>query len=283
MPSMSGSKVCPSLSFKAQLAMTSPASSDEGLVFLKAGEPFPPLLERGAGDRRHPGLLAVGGDLSVDRLYTAYSRGMFPWFGPNEPILWWCTEPRMVLQTAHFRLYRSLKQSLMRNLAQPDFHVSTNRAFDQVIAACSEPRGGQAGTWIIEDMQRAYLALHRAGHAHSFEVWRGAALVGGLYGVNIGRMFYGESMFTRETDASKIALFSLVNACRTRGIDWIDCQQVTAHLASLGAAPVAKATFLAHLSAACSQSAPEHWAYDKNQLLKDTASYLVTRTAHVAT
>ena len=239
------------------------------IAFLHAHEPFPPGIESGAGDARHPGLLAVGGDLSVARLRAAYSRGMFPWFGEGEPILWWCTDPRMVLKTANFKLHRSLKQAIKKHLASADFRLSTDTAFAQVIAACSEPRNGQAGTWIIEDMQAAYLALHRAGSAHSFEVWRGADLIGGLYGLNIGRMFYGESMFTVESGASKIALCALVHACRARAINWIDCQQVTAHLALMGAAPVAKPAFLAHLRTACAQSAPADWAYDHQQLNLD--------------
>lgn len=186
------------------------------------------------------GLLAVGGELSPEWLLAAYRQGIFPWFGPGEPILWWSPEPRMVLFPDEFKLSRSLAKRLRRR----DYSVQVDTAFEAVMRACAEPRAGQRGTWIVEDMIQAYVRLHELGHAHSVETWLDGKLVGGLYGVAIGRMFYGESMFTRVSDASKIAFAHLVAQLRRWDFGLIDCQMETVHLASLGARPVPRQEFM---------------------------------------
>jgi leucyl/phenylalanyl-tRNA--protein transferase len=224
--------------------------------WLHPGDPFPPVEVALA----HPnGLLAASGELSVDRLIDAYRRGIFPWYAEGEPVLWWCPDPRMVLFTDEFKVARSLRKKL-RAIARGDaWRVTCDAAFEAVMRACAAPRPGQDGTWITEAMVRAYVALHRRDLAHSIEVWRGAELVGGLYGVALGRMFYGESMFTRAADASKIALAALVRLLRYEQVPMIDCQQNTAHLASLGAREIRRAEFCAHVAAA-TRSAPIDWS-----------------------
>lgn len=225
--------------------------------------PFPPTRRALGPDTEAPGLLCAGGQLVQRRLEQAYRHGIFPWYGPGEPILWWSTAPRMVLQTAQFRLHRSLKKVLRQFLATPGCEVRIDSAFEQVIGHCaSVPREGQRGTWIVPELQAAYRQWHAAGGVHSVETWVDGRLVGGLYGVCIGRMFYGESMFALQTDASKIALAALVAFCRSEGIPWIDCQQQTRHLASLGAAAVERAAFEAHLAQATALQGPTHWTYD---------------------
>lgn len=214
---------------------------------------FPPTTEVLGEDGGAAGLLAIGGDLSVARLRAAYQRGIFPWFSPGQPILWWSLAPRMVLQTRDFKLHRSLRKTLARFIQEatqlhPRCEVVFDRNTPAVIAACADrPREGQPGTWIVPEMVAAYSAWHHAGDVHSVETWIDGELVGGLYCVHLGGMVYGESMFARRSDASKIAMAALVAFCRLKGIDWIDCQQQTGHLASLGAAPVARADFEAHL------------------------------------
>jgi leucyl/phenylalanyl-tRNA--protein transferase len=185
------------------------------------------------------GLLAIGGALSPDWLLHAYRQGAFPWFGPGQPILWWSPDPRAVLFPAEFRCSRSLRRSIRGR----GFETRLDSAFDAVVAACAAPRAGQPGTWLTPAMRRAYGALHRLGLAHSIETWRDGELVGGLYGVGLGAVFFGESMFSRETDASKVALARLVDECRARGIELIDCQLPTTHLASLGSRPLPRADF----------------------------------------
>lgn len=191
--------------------------------------------------------LAQGGDLSADLLLHAYSRGIFPWYSPGEPILWWCPDPRCVLLPQELKISDSLRRQMRRD----GWSISINTAFDEVIAACAQvPRKGQNGTWIDAHMQEAYGRLHRMGHAHSVEVrWQGE-LVGGLYGVALGRAFFGESMFHHRTDASKIALAGLVNVLTERGFMLIDCQQATAHLLSMGARVWPRERFLDRLSVA---------------------------------
>jgi leucyl/phenylalanyl-tRNA--protein transferase len=189
------------------------------------------------------GLLAAGADLSPERLRAAYRQGIFPWFGPGEPILWWSPNPRMVLVPDEFRLSRSLTKRLRRR----DYEVRVDTAFESVMRACAEPRPGQRGSWIVEEMIQAYCRLHALGFAHSVETWSGGELVGGLYGVAIGRMFYGESMFTRISDASKIAFAHLVAQLRRWDFGLIDCQMETAHLASLGARLIARQEFMSRL------------------------------------
>jgi len=225
--------------------------------------PFPPSTQALGPDSEAPGLLAVGGRLSIPRLEAAYRRGIFPWYSPGQPVLWWSPDPRMVLPVAGFRLHRSLKQALRRFLATPGCEIRFDSVFDRVIAACATvPRHGQSGTWIVPALRRAYIAWHRADRAHSVETWVDGQLVGGLYGVGLGRMFFGESMFAHATDASKIALAALVAFCRAHGIALIDCQQNTAHLARLGAHEMPRAAFEDHLTQATVQPGPSSWTYD---------------------
>lgn len=210
-----------------------------------------------------PGLLAAGGDLSPARLPEAYKHGIFPWFSEGQPILWWSTDPRMVLFTDEFRLHRSLRKTLRSFLATPGCEIRFDGAFERVIALCATtPRSGQRGTWIVPALRRAYVEWHRAGGVHSVETWVDGRLVGGLYGVAIGRMFYGESMFSHATDASKIALAALIAFCRGHGIGLVDCQQATAHLASLGARGIPRAAFEAHLAQTLDAAPPSAWTYD---------------------
>ena len=190
------------------------------------------------------GLLAMGGDLSVERLLDAYRHGIFPWFNPGEPILWWSPDPRMVLVPEEIRVTRSLAKR-MRNAG---FEVRLDTAFVEVMRACAAPREGAGGTWISPAMVAAYTRLFDAGYAHSVETWHAGRLVGGLYGVAIGRMFYGESMFSREPDASKVALVRLARQLQHWNFGLIDCQMETPHLASLGAHTMPRAEFTARLA-----------------------------------
>lgn len=185
------------------------------------------------------GLLALGGDLSCKRLIQAYSKGIFPWFNEDEPILWWSPDPRMVLFPAELKIARSLRKALQKH----DYQVSADRSFDQVIAACAAPRRNQGGTWINTGMIESYRELHRMGHAHSVETWIDGKLSGGLYGVALGRAFFGESMFSRTTDASKIAFVHLVKQLARWRFGIIDCQMKTAHLASFGAREIPRTQF----------------------------------------
>jgi leucyl/phenylalanyl-tRNA---protein transferase len=211
--------------------------------WLRGAAPFPPV---DTANDALGGLLCAGGDLSPTRLLDAYARGIYPWFGPDEPILWWSPNPRMVLQVDELRVSRSLA----RRMRTAGFTWQVNTAFRPVIEACAAaPRIGQNGTWIVPEMIEAYCELHALGYAHSVETWRDGVLVGGLYGVAIGRMFFGESMFARETDASKTALVMLARMLRAANMPMIDCQQQTAHLASFGARPIARTTFSDRLNA----------------------------------
>jgi leucyl/phenylalanyl-tRNA--protein transferase len=207
---------------------------------------FPPVE---TALREPNGLLAMGGDLSVECLLDAYRHGIFPWFNPGEPIFWWSPDPRMVLVPDEVRVTRSLAKRI-RNAG---FEVRVDTAFADVMRACAAPRQSKpgedaAGTWISSAMVAAYTRLHQAGYAHSVETWHDGALVGGLYGVAIGRMFYGESMFSREPDASKVALVRLARQLQQWQFGLIDCQMETAHLASLGAHTVPRAAFTARLA-----------------------------------
>ncbi len=201
-----------------------------------APERFPPL-ERALDEPQ--GLLAAGGDLSPARLLAAYERGIFPWYSPGQPVLWWSPDPRAVLYPEEFRRSRSLAKTL-RNRG---FETFINRDFGAVISACAAPRASGVGTWITSEMRAAYLELHHSGHALSFETYLGNRLVGGLYGVRLGRMFFGESMFSRERDASKVALARLVEFCRAEAIAVIDCQLPSRHLESLGSRLIPRALF----------------------------------------
>lgn len=230
--------------------------------WLAAGQAFPPLEAAWGQEDPAPGLLAAGATLDVPTLLQAYSLGIFPWFSPGQPVLWWSPDPRMVLQTRYFRLHRSLRQSLLRFSKNPGCEIRFDSAFEQVIEACSgKPRVGQDGTWIVPDMVQAYIALHRAGHAHSVETWVNGELAGGLYCVNLGKMVFGESMFAHQTDASKIALAALLGFCRAQNIPMIDCQQDTRHLASLGAAEISRAEFVLHINRKVKKIAPR-WSFE---------------------
>ena len=219
------------------------------IPWLDTDTPFPDVSKALTTDA--PGLLAAGADLSPQRLLMAYRHGIFPWFSEGQPILWWSTDPRMVLHTAQFRISDSLKKTLRKVERSSQeggrWQIRFDSAFEQVMRNCAAPRRDGPGTWISEEIIAGYSGLHRMGHAHSAEVWLDGELVGGAYGVCLGRMFYGESMFARVTDASKIALAYLVRFLHAHGVAMIDCQQETGHLASLGAAPIARSQFLAHL------------------------------------
>src|SRR5450830_1888919 len=218
------------------------------IAWLDVNSPFPDVSKALA---EPAGLLAAGADLSPQRLLQAYRQGIFPWFSEGQPILWWSTDPRMVLYTDHFVISDSLKKTLRKiersRHTDGRWEVRFDSAFREVMRACAGPRRNEVGTWISKDIVDGYCGLHRAGYAHSVEVWLDGQLVGGAYGVAIGRMFYGESMFARVADGSKIALAYLVHFLRGHGVAMIDCQQETAHLASLGAAPISRARFVTHL------------------------------------
>ncbi len=210
------------------------------IPWLGSGDPFPEV-ERALAEPN--GLLAAGADLSLPRLLEAYRNGIFPWFAQDQPILWWSPDPRMVLFPAELMVSRSLART-MRNTA---FEVRADTAFEEVLEGCRQPRRGESGTWITEEMAQAYGALHRAGFAHSVETWLDGELVGGLYGVALGRAFFGESMFTRVSDASKVALVALARQLDHWGFGVIDCQMNTAHLASFGAREIPRAEFTRRL------------------------------------
>ena len=216
------------------------------IPWLLPGEPFPPVE---AASTTPAGLLAAGGDLSPARLVDAYRHGIFPWFGEDDPILWWSTDPRMVLFVDELRISHSLRKRLVRSIDDPSIEIRCDSSFEAVIRACAAPRDADGGTWIVDEIIEAYLALHRLGVAHSVETWIDGRLVGGLYGLAIGRMFFGESMFTRVSDASKIALAHLVAFARTQGVPMLDCQQQTSHLASMGARPIRRSEFTERIEA----------------------------------
>ena len=239
------------------------------IAWLEPDEPLPDTALALGPNSDAPGLLAAGHDLSPRRLTEAYRRGIFPWFSAGQPVLWWTTDPRMVLPVAQFKLSKSLAKTLRRFVRDPACEVRIDSAFAQVIEACARtPRGGQAGTWIVPPMVAAYSAWHRSGRVHSFETWVDARLAGGLYGVAIGRMFFGESMFAWASDASKIALAALVAFCRTHGITLIDCQQNTAHLATLGAHELPRGAFEQHLRSVSDQPDIADWTYDPRMWLQ---------------
>ncbi len=211
------------------------------LIWLKPGDPFPSAEQALA----YPaGLLAAGSDLAPATLLAAYRQGVFPWYSPGQPILWWSPDPRMVLIPAEIKISRSLR----RRLARQDYEVRWNTAFRRVMEACAAPRPGQDGSWINGAMVAAYVRLHELGHAHSVETWVEGELVGGLYGVGIGCAFFGESMFSRQSDASKLALVHLAQRLETAGVGLIDCQMSTPHLASMGARVIPRAEFTRRLA-----------------------------------
>lgn len=206
------------------------------IPWLTPETPFPPL---GTALTHPNGLLAAGGDLSPQRLIKAYRCGIFPWFNEGDPILWWSPDPRMVLFPGELKISRSLRKTLKK----ANYTIRADSAFGQVVQACAAPRKQRPGTWIHDEMIAAYTALHEMGMAHSIETWMEDELVGGLYGVAQGKMFFGESMFSRTTDASKVAFVHLVGYLERRGFKMIDCQMKTAHLASFGAREISRKEF----------------------------------------
>jgi leucyl/phenylalanyl-tRNA---protein transferase len=226
------------------------------IPWLDGPDPFPPV-DRALRDPN--GLLAAGGDLSPQRLLEAYAHGIFPWFSDEDPLLWWSPDPRMVLFVDELHVSRSLRKVVKSGR----FAVTFDRAFAEVMAGCAGPRADDAGTWITREMHEAYTLLHRLGFAHSVETWRGDRLVGGLYGVAIGRMFYGESMFARESNASKVAFVTLVRHLARWGFEMIDCQMSTDHLASLGAREIPRQEFVGRVERLVAQVAvPVPWVLD---------------------
>ncbi len=223
------------------------------IPWLGRSDPLPPVE---SALKVPNGLLAASEHLDVDRLLSAYRQGIFPWYGAEDPVLWWSPDPRMVLPVADFRISRSLRKTLRRAARSRDLHIYVDRSFERVMRSCAEPRVGQDGTWIGSEMVNAYVELHRRGYAHCVEAWREDRLAGGLYGVSIGRVFFGESMFSRETDASKICLAALVQILRDAHVRVIDCQQNTRHLASLGAREIPRSEFCSILRRERDEPAP---------------------------
>ncbi len=231
------------------------------LPWLEPGQAFPPVEGAWGVSDPAPGLLAAGGVLDVPTLVAAYSRGIFPWYSAGQPILWWSTDPRMVLETGAFRLHRSLRKTIQQHLREGRLEIRFDDDFERVIRACAHtPRQGQTGTWILPAMVEAYVRLHDAGMAHSVETWIDGELAGGLYCINLGTMVYGESMFSRQSNASKIALAALVAFARSQDLPLIDCQQDTAHLASLGGRLMPRDAFCAHVRTALLHPAPR-WEF----------------------
>ena len=225
------------------------------IPLLKNDITFPPVTQ---ALRSPNGLLAAGGDLSTARLLEAYRHGIFPWFSEGEPILWWSPDPRMVLFPGEFKISHSLRKTLRNSR----YEVRSDSAFEQVMRACAAPREGANGTWIHEEMIAAYCELHRMGYAHSVETWTDGELVGGLYGIALGRMFYGESMFSRRTDASKVALAHLAAQLKRWNFGMIDCQMNTPHLASLGAREIPRKEFIARLQDLINYTPVTAWRFD---------------------
>jgi leucyl/phenylalanyl-tRNA--protein transferase len=232
------------------------------IPFLGPRDPFPPV-ESALSEPN--GLLAAGGDLSARRLIDAYTRGIFPWFGDDDPILWWSPDPRMVLYTSEIHISRSLRKTIRSG----KFRVTLDSCFRQVLEGCAEPRRRQDGTWITAEMAEAYDHLFRLGYAHSVEVWADDRLAGGLYGVAVGRMFFGESMFSRVPDASKVALVGLSLQLELWGIACVDCQMATTHLSSMGAREIPRRQFLRHVRQLVAKPAiPAPWRADADLLAK---------------
>ena len=228
-------------------------STENLLTILDPDQPDQPFPNANSALKDPDGLLAVGGCLSSIRLVKAYSQGIFPWFSTEEPILWWSPDPRLILYPDDLIVSRSLNKTLHRK----HFTVTFDNAFADVISACSELRTAQEGTWITEEMKTAYLSLHQQGIAHSVEAWSGCELVGGLYGLAIGQAFFGESMFHRQTDASKVAFVTLIEHLKAWNYQLIDCQVRTDHLVSLGATEIPRADFLLQLENLCQSPAHE--------------------------
>ncbi|MBK1674153.1 leucyl/phenylalanyl-tRNA--protein transferase [Ectothiorhodospira shaposhnikovii] len=229
----------------------------------QTNEPFPPV----ASALREPnGLLAAGGDLSLPRLLNAYRHGIFPWYEAGQPILWWSPDPRTILYPSKVKISRSLGKILR----QQQFQVTFDHAFTDVIKGCAGPRRGVHGTWITFGMQQAFIQMHHTGHAHSVEVWKHGTLVGGLYGVSMGRVFFGESMFSRVPDASKVALVALCRHLDFWGYPLLDCQTPSDHLTRMGAEPMSRQRFATRLEQLCSvPSRPGPWEVEPSLGFRD--------------
>lgn len=232
------------------------------LTLLESGQEFPAISQAWGPDSPAPGLLCAGNDLQPETLQRAYSQGIFPWYSEGQPVLWWSPEPRMVLYVDEFRLHSSLKKTLKQFAKNPSCEIRIDSSFEEVIRACSSStRDGHPGTWILPEMIDAYIAFHRAGFAHSIETWVNGQLVGGLYCVGIGQAVFGESMFHRVTDGSKIALAALAVLCSHKHIPIIDCQQNTRHLASLGAREISRTVFTDGVRRLADQPSPD-WKFE---------------------
>jgi leucyl/phenylalanyl-tRNA--protein transferase len=232
------------------------------IAWLEAGDAFPEVTQACGPRTPTPGLLAAGRQLDTPTLLRAYRAGIFPWFSDDQPVLWWSPDPRMVLVPGEFRVHRSFRKLLRKFTSDPACEVRVDSAFEQVILGCaSSPRAGQNGTWIVPKMRRAYTDLNRSGFAHSVETWIDGELAGGLYCVALGQAVFGESMFTRVSGASRVALAALVAMCRQHGIGMLDCQQHTAHLRLLGAREIARSDFCRHMLSAEACAAPV-WKFD---------------------
>ena len=228
------------------------------IPWLGAHDSFPPVA---AALRNPNGLLAAGADLSTERLLDAYARGIFPWFGADDPVLWWSPDPRMVLWLRELHVSRSLR----RRIRARRYEVTLDRSFRDVMLGCAEPRVSGEGTWVTAEMIAAYTRLAMLGYAHSVEVWSGSELAGGLYGVALGRMFFGESMFSRATDASKVALALLIKQLERWSFELIDCQMATTHLKSLGAREIPRTEFLRHVKRLTKRGPiPTPWVLDQD-------------------
>lgn len=244
------------------------------IPFLGPADPFPPVEQ--ALDNPE-GLLAAGGSLTTKRLVEAYRSGIFPWFNDGDPILWWSPDPRTILRPAHVHVSHSLRKRLKKQ----EYCVTLDRVFARVLDGCAAPRPGDNGTWLSPAMRRAYLSLHNAGLAHSVEVWMNGELAGGVYGVAIGRAFFGESMFARRTDASKIGIVVLAAQLDRWAFPWIDCQLETAHLLSLGAEHLPRRQFVAEVARLVKEPAPS-WQLDED--LSGSVAHLprvLTKTSHL--
>ncbi len=217
------------------------------MIFRLNEDPYSPFPEVALAEAEPNGLLAVGGDLTPVRLINAYRHGIFPWFSEDEPILWWSPNPRTVLYPENIRISRSLRKTLRKG----SFQITFDRAFQQIITACSQPRRDSPGTWLVPEMIDAYVQLFKLNMAHSVEVWQDGQLVGGLYGVAIGAVFYGESMFSQVSDSSKVALVHLCTSLLEMGFRLVDCQVYTEHLISLGAEEISRKRFCQHLDNWC--------------------------------
>lgn len=232
------------------------------IPWLKPDAPLPSAEHALKAPPQLRGLVAAGEDLSPERLQEAYRKGIFPWYSDPQPVLWWSPDPRMVLRVNDFRLHPSLKKTLRQFRRGTNHEIRIDHAFGEVIRHCAtRPRRGQAGTWILPEMVAAYEALHRLGDAHSVETWIDGQLVGGLYLVCMGQAIFGESMFSLQRDSSKIALSALIAFARANGLAWIDCQQNTPHLASLGAREMDRREFLSWVSQAIDRPAPV-WKFE---------------------